>query len=146
MMPLANTVVVAVHEQLMKRINNPHLNERFAATSHITEEIINTSLQQLTAANDEEDLAARDTMQLSLFLIFNCLLADPLLAAAKNQHYLFLMTLKNLIQRHWLEYKFRGYTCNEDAPSVIADFVGIYHTHRASHNPLFYFLTTPPTG
>ncbi|TSH83688.1 iron-containing redox enzyme family protein [Pantoea sp. paga] len=145
MKPVANTVVVEVHEQLIKLINDPHLNETLAATPHITEEIINLSLQQLTAAYDEEDLAARETVQRSLFLIYNSLLADPLSAAAKNQHNPFLMTLKNLIERHWLEYEFRRYPCklpdkNADAPSVIADLLELYHTHRASHHPLFDFL------
>lgn len=135
---VANTVVVAVHEQLIKTIKNPHLNETLAGTLYITKEIINLSLQQLSAAYGEEDLASRETVQRSLFLIYNCLLADPLSAAAKNQHHPFLMMLMNLIQSHWLVYKFRRYPCtlpdkNVDAPSVIDDLLELYHTIDNKH-------------
>jgi len=81
--------------------------------------------------------------QHALFIIYQCALAHPLSLPASRQYDTVLLEIKDKIERHWLKYEFSDLLIPSEVETAnyYGDFLKkVWHTHNASHHPLFEFL------
>lgn len=102
--------------------------------------MVNDILQRAYQNNSVSD---QQIIQHTLFVIYQCVLAHPLSQPAGRQYDYNLLEIKDTIEQYWLKHEFANLSIPPDVEisTHYGDFLkDIWHTHNASHHPVFDFL------
>lgn len=133
----------ALDDTIHLLINNHDLIEFYKQHKDTATKLYELTERKVRAAFIEVDYSAQREVQQALFNLYQSYLAEPLSNASRNQYDPVLIGVRNILEKSWLEYEKRRYgLVNIDLTpdNVVQSLKDLWHSHRASHHPLFDFL------
>lgn len=147
-MTRADLLARPVGEAITALIHIPHFgrivqgDERFAARLTVRLEGL------LRRAFEEDDEAALRDVHRVLFALYDLHVTDPVVPAVVNQFDPFLLTLRGMIERHWLaaeRQRIGAVPVFETPDALITALRDGVQRHPAAHHPLFDLLEVDAT-
>lgn len=143
LMPVGNLLRENLVTLITGLLNDPYL-ETFLTDHKNFGEIVHARIyESLNQAYHMNNQDARKEIQSVLFRIYNCCFSSPLSPCARNQYSPFIISVRNIIEKSWLEFeirRIREYQLPYTEDNFVSRLTTLCRTHRAATHPLFNYL------
>lgn len=139
---ITNFYTLSLSGMVADLINKDNLSDWIKQNHEVCEFIRAKLNKELLHAYGKNDSYSRYEVQLSLFLLNNISISEPLSAAARNELHPLLVLIKDNIQTAWLDFEINRLSVGVTHSNISEQLLLLCSSHQASHHPIFDFFET----